>query len=454
MRKAVFSIVAKNYIPMANALGDSIKAQHPDVPFYIVVADQEDGVIRFDEQRYPVVQASQLGIDRAGSGQLAEMAFKYNVTEFCTALKPFAFDFFFEQGFEQVIYFDPDIYVFASLDAIFDRLNQASVVVTPHVCTMQSQYTGLVPEGMLMHVGIFNFGFCAIASSANGRRVVEWWKIRLKDQCYADKIDGLHTDQKWMDFLPSLIEDLHIERGLGYNLAIWNWHERRIEAHNDAFWVVNRLDGTGLMPLVFFHYSNFLFSQAADRDKFRPKYIQKFPDVYAAGDYYANQLAREAIGEYSRLYTYTYATFDNGTPISHFHRRLFRRLLESGYLFAEPFRTGTAGSFYDLLKKNNLVSKPGQQAGGKQNEENFAGFEQKLAYIQRIARLIKGVIGMDRYALLCKFAQRFVRPENQTFLINEVGNRIPFYNENRYINWEVSSEQPTHQPSLERTAND
>jgi hypothetical protein len=448
MDKIVFSIVAKNYIPLANALGDSIRRIHSDTPFFIIVADKEDSVIRFDEQRYPVIPATDLGIEN-----LDEMAFKYNVTEFCTALKPFAFAYFFRQGFQRAIYFDPDICVFSALDAIFDRLLQSPLVVTPHICTLQETYTGLVPEGMLMHVGIFNFGFCAIANTKKGCQIVEWWKIRLTDQCYADKIDGLHTDQKWMDFMPSLVDTIHIERGLGYNMAIWNWHERRIKNQQGHFWVENRIDESGGMPLVFFHFSNFAFSQAANADRFKPKYIEKFPDLYEVSDYYARLLAKESIAEYSRLYTYSYATFEDGSSISHFHRRLFRRLLESGYTFAEPFSTKASGTFYELLKKNGLISKSANALAGKINEENYDSFNQKLLYIQRIAKLIKNTIGIDRYALLCKFAQRFVRPENQTFLLKEIGNSIPFYNENRYINWELKSDNSVVEPSLESQGN-
>lgn len=433
MDKVVFSIVAKNYIPMANALGDSIKRIHPNVPFFIIVADSEDNTIDFSKQRYSIIPSVALGIER-----LEEMSFKYNVTEFCTALKPFAFAHFFEQGFQRIIYFDPDIYVFSELDTIFNRLEQSSLVVTPHVCTIQNTYTGLVPEGMLMHVGIFNFGFCGISGRKNGRRIIEWWKRRLIDQCYADKIDGLHTDQKWMDFIPSLIDDLHIERGLGYNVAIWNWHERRIENRQGKLWAVNRIDESESMPLVFFHYSNFAFRYAADLIRFRPKYIQKFPDLYEVSDHYAQQLNREAIGDYSRLHTYSYNTFDNGLPVTHFHRRLFRRLLEAGYVFIEPFSTKNSSTFYRLLKKNGLLSKSEDQLIERSNEDNFAGFDQKLLRIQQLAKLTKNLIGIDRYALLCKFAQRFVRPENQTFLIRETENKISFYNENRYINWETT----------------
>ncbi|RIV22381.1 hypothetical protein DYU11_15290 [Fibrisoma montanum] len=448
MRKAVFSIVAKNYLPMANALGNSVKNQHPDVPFFVIVADREDGILQFSEQRYPTIPATELGIGDTDHVLLEQMAFKYNVTEFCTALKPYAFDYFLRQGYEKVIYFDPDIYVFASLDEIFNQLNTSSMVVTPHICTLQTQYTGLVPEGMLMHVGIFNFGFCAVANSENGRRVIDWWKVRLTDQCYADKIDGLHTDQKWMDFIPSLVEDLHIERGLGYNMAIWNWHERRIEVHNGQFWVSNRIDGSGLMPLVFFHFSNFHFKEAANPEQFRPKYIQKFSDLFPVGDHYAGRLADEKMSESGSKGVYSYATFENGSEITHFHRRLFRRLLESGYSFSRPFDVNDQAGFYQMLKRNSLIEKS-SGAAGKVNEETYAGFEQKLLYIQRLARVLKSLLGINRYALLCKFAQRFVRPENQTFLIDEVNGKIAFYNENRYINWQMSADPKSQPESVE-----
>lgn len=438
MQKAVFTIVAKNYIPMAAVLGDSIKALHPDLAFFIVVADREDSVVRFDQQRYPVIPADVLEISR-----LEEMSFKYNVTEFCTALKPFSFDYMFRQGFSQVIYLDPDIYVFHSLQTIYERLNTASMVVTPHFCTLQNQYTGLVPEGMLLHVGLFNFGFCAIANTLNGRRITDWWKIRLTDQCYGDKIDGYHTDQKWMDFMPSLIDDVYVERGLGYNVAIWNWHERRIEKHNGQFQVINRIDDTGAMPLVFYHFSNYNFNDAAQLDRFGPKYIRKFPDLLAVGDYYAQKLANAQISEYSRLYGYSYGVFEDGSPVSHFQRRLYRRLIESGYMFEFPFSVGKADSFHTLLKNNGLLLKSTDKGviADKQNETSFPGFERKLSHLQTVFRLVQRLIGFEKYALFCKFAQRFVRPENQTFLIDEIGSTIPFYNENRYINWQTPAEE-------------
>lgn len=75
--------------------------------------------------------------------------------------------------------------------------------MTPHILTPQVDYTGLQNEGHLLFVGIYNFGFVGLNNSSQARSIVDWWKARLASQCFADKIEGLHVDQKWMDFIPA-----------------------------------------------------------------------------------------------------------------------------------------------------------------------------------------------------------------------------------------------------------
>lgn len=152
--------------------------------------------------------------------------------------------------------------------------------------------------------------------------------------------------------------------------------------------------------------------------------------------FYASRLDKAGISKSISSHKYAYNSFDNGVPIKHFQRRIYRRLIAEGYNFGDPFNTQAPSSLFNLLKSNNLLSKPESKNMDKMNEVNMEDFQRKLSYIYVVARLVKRLIGIDRYALLCKFAQRFVRPENQTFLIKETKNQIPFYNENRYINWE------------------
>lgn len=272
MKQAVFTIVAQNYLTMGEVLGESVKHNNSNLDFYIIVADSNINSSvepEYGDKAQHIIGASELQIPKFN-----ELAFKYNVTEFCTALKPFSFNYLLNKGYDKVIYFDPDIYVFSSLHPILDRLDSSSLIVTPHVCTLQNHYTGLVPEPMLMHVGIYNFGFCAFANTQNSASILEWWQTRLIDQCYADKLEALHTDQKWMDFIPSLTDDIYIERHLGCNMAIWNWHERLLHEEENKFWVSNRVQPSEKVLLIFFHFSNFSFGKAGDLKEFKPKYIK------------------------------------------------------------------------------------------------------------------------------------------------------------------------------------
>ena len=399
---------------------------HPEIAFFIVVADRADGLIRFDEQRYTIIAAEQLGL-----AQLTTMAFTYNVTEFCTALKPFSFRYLFNMGFEEVIYFDPDIYVFDKLTAIYDALKESSMVLTPHYSTVEDNYSGLFREGNILFAGIFNLGFCALKRSNNGSRIVNWWSSRLIDQCYADRTDGLHVDQKWIDFLPTLFDDVRIEKGLGYNMAIWNWHERKLSHHDGRYWVTNRIQGGEAHALVFYHFSNYKFRDVGDVQKFLPVYVERMDDVMEVSRFYAELLTREnTVAQLAKL-AYSFSTFDDGHHIAQFHRRFYRRLVESGQAYPDPFAT-TAESYYHQLVKNGLL---GNNLNlDKLSEVNFDNFERKLNILNRVARLVKSIIGFDRYALLCKFMFRYVRPENQAFLIKQHASKIPFVNENRYIN--------------------
>ena len=427
--EAIFTIVAKNYIPLANVLGDSIQLQHPNLPFFIVVADTADGLIDYSKQRYSVIASEEMSISN-----LTEMAFKYNVTEFCTALKPFAFKHLFKQGYKKVLYLDPDIYVFNSLNKIFESLDSSSMVLTPHFQTPELAYSGLFREGNILFAGIFNLGFCGLRASENGGKITEWWCAKLKDYCYADRTDGLHVDQKWADFIPTLFPDVHIERGLGYNVAVWNWHERKLNFHDNSYWVTNRITNGPEEPVTFYHYSNYKFKNASDYRQFVPVLSTKYRDIESISEFYADLLIREHISDQLSKLNYSFATFDNNVVIVQFHRRFYRQLLEEGTHTDNPFITGVPNSFYNRLKTKNLI---GQSEGlDKLNEINFSGFDRKLKYLNLLAKLVKNIIGFNRYALLCKFLFRYVRPENQVFLVKSNTDPISFVNENRYINTE------------------
>ena len=318
--------------------------------------------------------------------------------------------------------------MYTGLSNIYNQLDNNDALLTPHFMTPQATYTGNASEGLTLFAGIYNLGFIAIKNSADGLAIIEWWKERLYNLCYVDKFEALHVDQKWMDFLPALFSGVAISRYLGYNIAYWNIHEREFIKTETGYYVTNRLSKTGNDALVFVHFSGVNPLDIYNNKQCPTIVIENYADWEPLLKEYSEKVIANNFAHYLK-HGYTYAEFDNGSKIVQFQRRLFRRITDEGVRsFDAPFSTGKQ-SFFELLNQNKLTL-TGDQASDKLNERNFEGFDNKVKKLNIVMRFIKVVLGFEKYTLLLKFCQRYFRPENQTFLIRELGDTIKFKNEN------------------------
>ena len=87
MKTCAFTIVAKNYIGLAMILGKSLARYNPEIDFKIVVADEIDSEIK-DLPSNILIAKEELDYS---PDIWRNMSFKYDLTEFCTAIKPTAF---------------------------------------------------------------------------------------------------------------------------------------------------------------------------------------------------------------------------------------------------------------------------------------------------------------------------------------------------------------------------
>ena len=262
-KNVVFTICAKNYIGLAKVLEHSIKKFNNDVIFYIFIADDVDPDLLKSLPDNVVVSKNILS-SQISETEWNEMAFKYNLTEFCTSIKPFCFKYLFDyQLADNVIYLDPDIYFFSNINSIFSLLNQYKIILTPHITQISEKYEGDRPELGLLSSGVYNLGFLALSKSPEAEKLLIWWGNRLRTFCFIDPIDGSFTDQRWMDFIPCFFESntLLVSKNKGLNLAPWNFFERKIIVKEDNLLVENRqkIDGITLSVdiLIFAHFSGY-----------------------------------------------------------------------------------------------------------------------------------------------------------------------------------------------------
>lgn len=406
-KNAAFTICAKNYLAQAFTLKKSFQKFNPNCDFFIFLSDDPDE-LKNEESKFVL-------LDNNWIANWKQMAFKYNVIEFSTSIKPFCFKKIFSEGYDKVIYLDPDIYVTNQLDEIYNYLEKKSIVLTPHYCNIQTEYTGSITEEEILFVGIYNLGFTAINNNENGNKIINWWMNRLENKCYADKFDALHVDQKWMDFIPAFFpNDVLITHHMGINPAIWNLHERELVINESGDYQILNIESKELFPLLFFHFSGF--------DPFKPKLINRrhpkyntdvYPSYIPLFESYISDVYENGYNKYSKL-GYYFNSFENGENIIPLHRRLFRAL-EDSYPDEDPFKNNN--NFLKVLNKNKLLTgiKSNAFSTFSETEKSRRGILGKI--IIKLLKITKKIIGIRYYTSLVSFLTGIIRLEKQTFLI-------------------------------------
>lgn len=243
---AACTIIASNYVARALVLFDSLGKHHGEAEFWLLLIDDaplgaqtREAVAR---RGIRVLRVGEIGI---AAEETANMRFAYDVTEISTAFKPWLIETVARRSGLHVFYIDPDIEFLSPMKDLVAAVNRHELVLTPHVLNPIKRDGAKPTESDIMGSGIYNLGFLGVNRGA--MRAMAWWRERLRRECYSAPAEQRFTDQRWMDFAPSLF-DCHISKDEGCNVAYWNADERPV-AFDGGRYLVRR------NPLVFFHYS-------------------------------------------------------------------------------------------------------------------------------------------------------------------------------------------------------
>ena len=321
-----FTSFTFSYLTRAVILARTLREAHPDWVLWAVVTDEpprgNDCGLATEFDR--VLYAKELDFHR-----FDRWLFKHDVVEASTAVKGQMLRHLLNNGAEKVVYLDPDIAVFSDLAGITEKLDQYSVILTPHqVAPNKSE--GLMKDNELtsLKYGIYNLGFCAVRNDAVGNEFANWWAQQLYFACYDDVPNGIFTDQKWCDLVPCLFDRVYIERNPGYNVASWNISTREIKIETDG---TIRANGS---PLKFFHFTK--INSAGDI--MIEKNARDNVEVMELWNWYRRSL-QSLIFDIPKGYWH-YGNFDNGKKIPKAARVLFRERTDLFEYFANPFATG------------------------------------------------------------------------------------------------------------------
>jgi hypothetical protein len=304
------TIVSPNYLAYARVLRDCLAVHAPEAQFYVLVVGRDEPATRaaVAQAGLPVVFAAELGL--AGFEQLA---YKFDIVELNTALKPSFLKWLFARGFEQVVYLDPDICLYQAPTPVMDALRKGEIVLIPH--SLAPVMDGLRPSDIdFLRTGAYNLGFIALRHGPESLALLDWWEQRCLSHGFNDPGFGTFVDQKWLDLAPSYFGEVHILKHAGCNVAYWNLHQRRL-ADGASGLLVNDA------PLVFFHFSGVDTTAPALLSRHQNRHVPAPGSVLAelVQDYCARLLAA-GHAQWSRL-PYGFGVLDDGTPITPLMRR-------------------------------------------------------------------------------------------------------------------------------------
>jgi glycosyltransferase involved in cell wall biosynthesis len=251
--KVAFTIVAKNRLASAMVCKETFLHYHDDADFIIFLADFIDNKEDIDllQRCEPVVHLYQLKSlpMLKYSNKLEGMMFRYKIVELCTGIKPFCFQHLFKEGYDKALFFDPDIEFFTNCNKLFDYLDANPIALIPHTLAPYPEDRAKINDIDIITAGVYNLGFIGIKNGQEAQPFLDWWALRLSDNCLHRTDKHIFVDQSWAAMAPAFC-NTKIIRDVKYNVAYWNLHERNICKKGNT-WLVNK------EPLGFYHYSGF-----------------------------------------------------------------------------------------------------------------------------------------------------------------------------------------------------
>ncbi|MGG3098062.1 hypothetical protein ABEO88_06625, partial [Niallia circulans] len=181
-------------------------------------------------------------VEEIENDQLRAVKQERMINEYCWTLKSFLIEYILKNNdIEQVLYCDGDIYFFSNPASIFNEWGSASIFLTPQRDL----------EWVEQKYGKYQAGIIGFRKDAIGLSAVQWWKDRCIEWCGVVESNGRFGDQKYLDQLPKMYDNVRISSNLGVNAAPWNIiynNDFNVSLQGDKVFINND-------PLVAYHFS-------------------------------------------------------------------------------------------------------------------------------------------------------------------------------------------------------
>jgi hypothetical protein len=166
--------------------------------------------------------------------------------EYCWTLTPYSIQYTINAfNINSCIYIDSDIYFFNNPRYITDNIGDNSVIITEHRYSPEYDQTSTS--------GKYCVQFMYFKNDSSGLAVLEWWRQRCFEWCYARNEDGKFGDQKYLDDWITRFKKIYIPRYIGCGLAPWNINRYNLCSIDNRLYIQDKITKEKGF-VIFYHF--------------------------------------------------------------------------------------------------------------------------------------------------------------------------------------------------------
>ena len=237
------AIVDSGYLARLLVMIESLHEVSPGLPVDVLCMDGEAERL-LETLDLDCIRAIAIEELEAYDPDLPVVRHERSLAEYCWTAKPSLCRFLFERhpDAEEIVYADADLMFFHDPESVLAELRGGSALVVPHRAPPGEDWE--------RSRGAYNAGFVAFRRSPDTTAILEWWRERCLEWCFARVEPGRFCDQMYLDEWPRRFSGVRILGNVGGGLAPWNASRHRLTMRSGLVWLDDEV------PLVFFHFQS------------------------------------------------------------------------------------------------------------------------------------------------------------------------------------------------------
>lgn len=148
-------------------------------------------------------------------------------------------------------YLDADMMFFSSPEPIFKEIGEGSIGITAHNFSKD-----LIKEEIY---GKYCVQFVFFRNNQEGLQVLNWWKNKCLEWCYAILEEERYGDQKYLNYFQEKFNGVVEIKHFGAGVAPWNVNRFDIYLKNNEIILSEKI--LQEVPLIFYHFQGLKFKE-------------------------------------------------------------------------------------------------------------------------------------------------------------------------------------------------